>query len=447
MEDVFRRSALLLLLVLARSAYAEVHPLTLQQALELAARQNPDVALARLDERRQTEGVRVSLDPFRPKVYVGSGLAYTYGYPNSIEGSAPSLFQLRTDMSLYDRPKSFAVAASREAVRGSQFAAQVKAEDVAYQAADIFLTASQIEHESQTLKRQLPGLQTVVSAMAASVTEGSELPIELKRARVNLAMSQQRLDVAHLDSDYYQMELAVLLGFPATDRAKPVDTELSVIPAPESEQEAADSALHNNRELRQIESNIFAKELDVRSYRSSRYPQVALVAQYALFAKYNYQNYFQKFQRNNYQVGASITVPLFPGSASKGLAAQAFTDVQKLRVGMDQTRNRILSNTRRNFDQWKKAEKIRDLSRMQLDLAREDLSVLLAQNAEGRMPISRVEQARLEEGNRWIAFYDSDLQVARAKLAIWKETGTLLAVIRSISSNPNPPNPDSSKPE
>jgi len=442
MGEVFRRPALFLFLILAVSASAETHQLTLQQALDLAARQNPDVAIARLDERRQAEGVRVSLDPFRPKVYVGSGLAYTYGYPNSIEGSAPSLFQLRTDMALYDRPKRFAVASSREMARGSQFAAQVKAEDVAYQAADLFLTASQIEHESQTLERQLPGLQTVVSAMAASVTEGSELPLELKRARVNLAMSQQRLEVAHLDSDYYEMELAVILGFPAADRAHPVDTELSVIPAPDTEQEAADSALRNNRELRQMQSNIFAKELDVRSYRSSHYPQVNLVAQYALFAKYNYQNYFEKFQRNNYQVGASITVPLFVGSASKGLAAQAFTDVQKLRIGMDQTRNRILSNTRRNFDQWKKAEKIRDLSRMQLDLAREDLSVLLAQNAEGRLPISRVEQARLEEGNRWIAFYDSDLQVARAKLAIWKETGTLLAVVRSIS-----PGPDAAKPE
>ncbi len=447
MKGVFTRPAFLLLLTLASSAFAETHPITLQQALELAARQNPDVALARLDERRQSEGVRVSLDPFRPKVYVGSGLAYTYGYPNSIEGSAPSLFQLHTDMALYNRPKSLNIASAREAARGSQFVAQVKAEDVAYQAADIFLTVSQIEHESQTLERQLPGLQTVVSAMAASVTEGSELPLELKRARVNLALSQQRLEAAHLDSDYYQMELAVVLGFPASDRAQPVDSELSTIPAPETEQEAADTALRNNRQLRQMQSSIFAKELDVRSYRANHYPQVDLVAQYALFAKYNYQNYFQKFQRNNYQLGASVTIPLFTGSAAKGLAAQAFTDVQKLRIQMDETRNRILSNTRRNFDQWKKAEKIRDLSRMQLDLAREDLSVLLAQNAEGRLPISRVEQARLEEGNRWIAFYDSDLQVVRAKLAIWKETGTLLAVVRAIMPDGNPPDRSPARPE
>ncbi len=421
----------MLLFALANSVSAEVHSLTLQQSLEIAARQNPDVALARLDEQRQVGGVRVAVDPFRPKVYMGSGLAYTYGYPNSIEGSAPSLFQLRTDMALYNRPKSLQVASAREAVRGAQLGAQAKADDVAYQAADLFITASQIEHEGETLKDQIPIFRRVVSSMAAAVTEGSELPLELKRARVNLSLSEQRLDAAGLDSDYYEMELAIMLGYPASDRVKPVDSEISTISVPETPDEAADDAVRTNRQLREMQSAIFAKELELKSYRASRYPQVDLVAQYALFAKYNYANYFQKFQRNNYQLGASITIPLFIGSAAGGLAAQAYTDVQKLRIQMNETRNRILADTRRNYDSWKKAETIRNLSRMQLDLAREELSVLLAQNGEGRVPLSRVEQARIEEGNRWISFYDSDLQALRAKLAVLKESGNLLAAVRA----------------
>ena len=54
-------------LLFASLVSAEVHSLTLQQALELAARQNPEVALARLDEQRAEQGVKVALDPFRPK--------------------------------------------------------------------------------------------------------------------------------------------------------------------------------------------------------------------------------------------------------------------------------------------------------------------------------------------------------------------------------------------
>jgi outer membrane protein TolC len=417
---------------------AEVHSLTLQQALEIAARQNPEVALARLDEQRASQGVLVALDPFRPKVYGGSGLAYTYGYPNSIDGNAPSIIELKTDMALFNRPKSYQVASARETARGSQFGAQAKAEDVAYQAADLFLTAATIAHEGETLSHQLPSLEKVSDAMSAAVNEGSELPLEFKRAKVNLAVAQERLSSSQLDLDYYEMMLSVALGFPATDRVKPVDSDLSAATAPPSEQEAADMALSNNRQLRQMQSNVFAKELEVRSFRAARLPEVNLVAQYSLFAKYNYIDYFQKFQRNNFQIGASVTIPVLVGSASKGLALQNSTDMQKIRIQMDQTRNRIISDTRRSYELWKKAENLRDLAHMQLDFAREELTVLLAKQGEGQVPMSRVEQARLEEGNRWIALYEAETQVTRAKLAILRETGTLLAVLRAVPQTPVP---------
>src|SRR5208337_3504955 len=172
-------------------------------------------------------------------------------------------------------------------------------------------------------------------AMSAAVNEGSELPLELKRAKVNLALAEERLNSSQLDLDYDEMMLAIALGYPATDRVKPIDSDISATPAPPSEQEAEDMALRNNRQLRQMQSNVLAKELEVRSFRAQRLPEVNLVAQYALFAKYNYVNYFQKFQRNNYQIGASISIPLIVGSASKGLAQQNSTDMQKIRIQMD----------------------------------------------------------------------------------------------------------------
>ena len=411
-------------------AAAEVHSLTLVQALEIAARQSPEVTLARLDAQRAEQGVKIALDPFRPKAYAWSGLAYTYGYPNSIDGNAPSLMQVRTDMAIYNRPKSYQVAAARETARGSEFASQAKAEDVAYQAADLFLLATQTRHQDETIAGQLPALQKVVDSMSAAVSEGSELPLELKRARVNMAISETRLSSLRLDRDYYEMMLAVVLGYPATDRVKPIESDLSLTPTPPSEEEAAEITLRNNREIRQMQSNLLAKELDVRSFKAARLPQIDLVAQYALFAKYNYVNYFQKFQHNNFQIGASIAFPLLIGPASNGLALQSYTDMQKIRIQLDQVRNRILSDTRRSYEQWQKAQKMRDLSHMQLDLAREEVSVLLAQNSEGRVPIARVEQARLEEGDRWIDFYNAEAQVARAKFAILRQTGTLLTAVR-----------------
>lgn len=435
-----------LLVISVGFARAEVHSLTLQQTLEIAARQNPDIALARLDQQRAQEGIKIAQDPFRPHVYAGSGLAYTYGYPNSIEGNAPSLFQVRTDEALFNRPKHYNLESARELARGSRFGTQAKAEDVAYQAADLFLTASQMEHESETISGQIPSLQKVIESTTAAVNEGSELPVELKRAQVNLAVSQQRLGSDSLDKDYYETMLAVVLGYPASDRVKPVTSSTFAADVPASEQEAADMAIRNNHELRQMQSNVLAKELDLRSYKAQHLPQVDLVAQYALFARYNYINYFQKFQRNNFQLGASVTIPILIGSQFKGLAQQAQTDLLKLRIQMDQVRNRILTDTRRSYQQWRKAESIRNLARMQLDLSREDLTVLLAKNSEGRVPMSQVEQARLDESNRWIALFDSETQVTRAKLAILKQMGTLMASLQAASTSASVPPPQTSEP-
>ncbi len=421
----------------AAVAAAQVHSLTLEQTLDLAARQNPDVVLARLDEQYAEEAVKVAQDPFRPKIYGGSGAAYTYGYPNTIEGNAPSIFQVRTDMALYNKPKSYAIVSAREQAHALEYGAEAKAEAAAYDAADLFLTASEMEHQDQTISSQIPSLQKVVEAMSAAVNEGSELPVELRRARVNLAMSQERLGSARLDADYYEMMLAVALGFPATDRVKPIDSELPAGLTLPPENQASDKALANSRELRQVQANVLAKEIDIRGLKSARRPQIDLVAQYALFARYTYEYYFpsSKFQYNNFQLGAAVTVPLLIGSANRGQLEQTYTDLQKLRVQADQVRNRIMTDTRRSYEQLQKAQSIRDLTRMQLDLAREDLTVLLAQNTEGRTPMSRVEQARVEESNRWVDLYDAEAQVTRAKLAILRQTGSLLAAIHAAQTS------------
>ncbi len=432
------RRKVLVFLLAAGLASAEVHSFTLEQILDLASRQSPDVILARLDQQRAEADVRVATDPFRPKVYGGSGLAYTAGYPNTIDGNAPSLFEAKTVMALFNQPKTYQLAAAKETAHGMQFGAQAKAGDVAYRAADLFLTARQAEHDSATLASEVPTLQKVLDVVTANAGGGQELPLEVKRAKVNLAVSRQRLDATRMDGDYDEMMLAVLLGYPATDRVKPTESTLAFNFAPQSETEAADAALRNNKELKQIQANVLAKELDRRSFRANRLPQVDLVAQYSLFARYNYSQYFQKFQSNNGQVGASITIPLLTGSASKGYEAQAAIDMQKLRIQMGQVRNRVITDTRRAYQQWQKAKEIRDLARMQLDLAREDMTIALAQNGEGRLPISQLEQRRLEENDRWIGLYDAETQVTRAQFAILRQMGTLLAVVRGTGGVPQP---------
>src|ERR1051325_4478749 len=132
---------ILLLLAVSAAGRAEIRSLTLKQAVDLAARQNPDRALARLDEEKARQGVRVARDPFIPRFAAGSGLAYSSGFPMSIEGSAPSIVQARASQYIFNRQQTYLVAQAKEDARGAGMGTAGKREEVAYRTASLYLDA------------------------------------------------------------------------------------------------------------------------------------------------------------------------------------------------------------------------------------------------------------------------------------------------------------------
>src|SRR5581483_6982763 len=288
-----------LIALLALPAFAEVHTMTLQQAVNLALKQSPEVVLARLDEQRARDAVRIAKDPFTPRVYGGSGLAYTSGYPSSIEGSAPAIVEVRTQMSLFNRQLSYQLAAARENARGAGIDTQNKNEDVAYRTASLFLDAQQAARAARSISIEVENLGRVSESTHTRVEEGREIPLEEKRAALNLARARQRAEDFEANLNYAESSLALVLGFAAGDRVHATEDEIDAAHVPDSEQAAVTAALANSREIRRLESQLQARQLDLRGYKSARYPVIDLVAQYSLLAKHNYEQFFQKFQRNN----------------------------------------------------------------------------------------------------------------------------------------------------
>jgi len=410
--------------------FAEVHSLTLRQAVDTAVKENPDMVLARLDEQKAQSAVRIANNPFVPKVYAGSGAAKTWGYPSSIEGAAPSIIQARTDMALFNKPLSLELAKVRENARGAAISAQSKSDQVVYQTASLFLDAQQMGRIAESLKLEVDSRERVAEAIKLRVEEGREIPLENKRMAVDLARARQRFDALSADLDYAQSSLAVVLGYPAGDRVQPVADDSKPLEIPESEEAARDLALQNSREIRKLNSQLQAKGFEVREYQAARLPVVDVVAQYALFAKSTYETFFTHVQRNNGQLGVAITIPLVTGSAAKGQAAQAEADIMQLRTQMNQTRNRIELDTQKSYRELHKAQQANEVARLDLDYAREQVSVLLAQLGEGRTTQQKVDEARLNEQEKWIAFYDAQHMVAKARLDVLRQTGTLAAALR-----------------
>ena len=422
----------------AISVVADVRTLTLRQALELAQKQSPDVLVARLDEQKAQAAIRIAHDPFTPKVYGGSGAAKTWGYPSAINGQPPSIFEAQTVMSVFNRPLSMELARARENARGAGIESQSKTDDVLLRVASLYVDAAQAARTAEYAGKEVDAMTSADEAIQARVSQGYELSIEGKRADLNLARAHQRAHGAAADQDYTEAALATVLGFSDTDRVRATPDVLSAENQPqaweqnlpENEEAAVESALRNSRELRLLQSQMQAANFAVQEQRAQRLPQVDLVAQYALFAKYNYTGYFTKFQRNNAELGLSFKIPLSIGSAAGGARAQAEADVARVRIQLNSARSRIAADTRKSYGDLKQTEEGRTVARLDLDVARDQLSILLAQLDEGRATSRQVDEARFVEQEKWIAFYQAEYAVARARLGLLRQTGRLLAALQ-----------------
>ena len=190
-------------------------------------------------------------------------------------------------------------------------------------------------------------------------------------------------------------------------------------------------ALDSNKELKRLESAYQAKVLDIKSIKAQRLPHADLVAQYALLTHYsNYQEFFKTFQRNNGEIGASFSVPLYVPSGVKAALTQAETEQQHVRAEIDAARNKIMLDLHQAYRNLEATTGAGQLARAELDLARSQVSVLLAQMNEGRASLRQVEEARFNEQEKWIALYDSQFNAERARLNILRQLGELASIVQ-----------------
>jgi outer membrane protein len=423
--------ALAVFFLSALCAVAEVHTLTLRGALDIALQQNPDIVLARLDQQHARAQVTIMKDPFVPKVFAGSGAAYTNGFPMSIDGSAPAVLQAKTQMAIFDRPQSLRAAQANESARGAEIDIGVRQDEVAYRVASLYFDAEEASRSLAAVELQLQSLARVRELTAVRVSEGRELSIESSRADLKVLQAQQRqAELVDSIADT-QTSLAQVLGFNPGDRVQPAQEDRRVTGQIDSEESAIQQALDNSREIKRLESNLQGKNLEIKSYKAERLPKANLIAQYALLSRFNnYDKFFPRFQRNNFELGISFEVPILTGRSSAAYVAQAQMDIDKIRAQIGQTRSRITADLQHAYRDIRRTESAQKLARADLDLAREQLSLDLTRYDEGQVTMAQVEASRAAEQEKWIVYYDTQHAFEVARLTVLRQAGTLVAALR-----------------
>ena len=103
-------------LLLMRSTQAGAEPLTLKRAVQLAMTHSTAMAQASADEQRVFASYAEARNQYVPQVVAGSGLGASWGFPLSLEGAAPSIFNVNAQSALINPALREFVHAAREEI-------------------------------------------------------------------------------------------------------------------------------------------------------------------------------------------------------------------------------------------------------------------------------------------------------------------------------------------
>jgi len=191
------------------------------------------------------------------------------------------------------------------------------------------------------------------------------------------------------------------------------------------ERDLVDRALESNIELRQSEYERRAREHLVSGQIMTKWPSVDLVGEYALWGKFNnFQEFFNRFQRNNFNIGLQVRIPLISSQRSANIAL-ARSELSAADMELRSKRQTVELQVSQQYQRFRELNAGREVARLELQLAQESLQVIQASFQEGRGNLRDVERARLDESDKWVAFLDIDYDRQKSQLELLNMTGDL----------------------
>jgi outer membrane protein len=398
--------------------------LTLRRAIELALQNSKDIQVAKLQARLADHSAQITRSQFLPNLYAGSGAGYTYGIPETPGGRAPALFSVTYTEQVFNEPLRGQAKELAEQAKSQKILLDDARNSVISRTAAAYLELAMVRHSLDLLRQEQDSADKILQVTQQREKENLELPVEVTRSQLTKARVVQRI----LQLEGREDELEVFLRS-QTGLAENTPIEVSPEELPgEAEQEGANLvalALQNNPSLRVEESEVRAKEFRLIGEKRGVYPTLQLVSIYSLLAKFNnYDQFFKTFQRNNYNAGIEVQVPIF-SAQTKANVGLAQANLEVARANLANKKTEITSSVRQKTRRLRERDAAKEVARLELQLARQDVTVLQSQFEEGKVNLREVERARLQENEKWMIYLDANFQRQQAQLDLLQTAGQL----------------------
>ena len=397
---------------------------TLKHAIELALQNSKEIQVAKIQASVADHAAQITKAQFMPNLYAGSGLGYTNGIPETPGGRAPSVFNVTYTEQVFNEPLRGQAKEQQEQARAQKIALEEAKNSVITRTAMAYLELGKVRHSLELLRTEKDSAEKILQVTQERESQGFELPVEVTKAQLIKARVAQRILQLEEREDELEVFLTYQLGMPETQAIEVTPEDLPG-EAEQAGENLIAAALTNNADLRLAESDVRAKEFRLKGERRGYFPTLELVSVYSVLAKFNnYSQFFNSFQRNNFNAGIDMHVPIFSAQirANIGLA-RVNLDVAKATVSSKRTE--LTADVRQKTRRVREMDAAREVARLELQLAQQNVAVLQAQFEEGKLNLKDLEKARLDENDKWMAYLDANFQKQQAQLDLLKTAGQL----------------------
>jgi len=398
--------------------------LTLKRAIELALQNSRDIQVAKLQASLADRSSMVTRSQFMPNLYGGSGLGYTNGIPETPGGRAPSIVSVTYQEQVFNEPLRGQAKELQEQAKSQRILLEDTRNSVIARTAAAYLELVMIRHALDLLGKEQASAEKILEVTQQREKENFELPVEVTRSQLTKARVVQRM----LQLEGRQDELEVFLR---SQTGLAQDTPLEVTPEDlpgEAEQEGANlvaMAMQSNTTLLADEAEVRAKEFRLIGEKRGYYPTLELVSIYSVLGKFNnYNQFFKTFQRNNFNAGVNVQVPIF-SAQTKANIALAEVNLRIAQANLANKKNEVSAAVRQKTRHLRERDAAKEVARLELQLAQQDVAVLQSQLDEGKINLRDVEKARLAENEKWMLYLDANFQRQQAQLDLLQTAGQL----------------------
>jgi len=408
--------------------------LTLKRAVELALTNSKDIQLAKLQVQAAQDSAKLTHSEFLPNLYAGSGAGYTYGLPETPGGRPPALFSITYTQEIFNGPLSGLAKQQQEQVKAQSVVLEDTKNLVMVRVASSYLELVKVRHALQLLRAEKDSADKIVDVTKEREGEGFELPVEVTKAMLTQAQVQERILNLEGRQDELEVYLRNQLGL-APDR--PIEVTPEDLPGA-AEEEGANliaMASQNNTSLLAAESDVKGKEFRLKGEKRGYWPTLELVSVYDVLAKHNFNNndYYvvndKNFRYNNLNAGVDINVPLF-SAKTRANVALAEVNLAAAKINLSSMRNQVSADVRQKSRKVQQADATKEVARLELQLAQQNVAVLQSQFSEGKTNLRDVEKARLDENEKWMLYLDANFHRQQAQLDLLKTAGQLDKVLQ-----------------